>query len=123
MDHFNKATKPLYKAELASPTTLRAVEAFTPLTEFADTLAYYEDTTREAMQTVYLLIDDQTPEDAPIDPALTSAYQALSTAAQMLFEARIHMYRYVNVLTNAQRAAAAVEDLPASVQSTDADDK
>ena len=67
---------------------------------------YIKGQAEETAQTVYLLIDDTTPDGANVEPMLASAYQALTRAAQLLFEAQTHLYRYVNRLENERQYQA-----------------
>lgn len=101
--------RPITKAELTTAHKLKhgIADRFKPITSLAGTVAYHESNAREAAQTVYLLIDDTTPEGADVDPMLANAYQALTRAAQLLFEAQTHLYRYVNRLENERLAEEA----------------
>lgn len=94
--------KPITKAELATVHTLKhgIGDNFKHITAIASTISYHESNTREAAQNVYLLIDDHTPDGADVEPMLAQAYQSLTKAAQLLFEAQTHILRYVNRLEN-----------------------
>lgn len=87
---------PVFKEELATTHAIKMSKRNEPITKLAGTIAYHGSNVKEQAQTVYLLIDDITPDGAEVDPMLASTYQALTKAAQMLFEAETHLYRYAN---------------------------
>lgn len=74
------------------------------ITALAVDIGYNRDFIEKNAQTVYLIIDDTAPNPADIDPVLAQAYQALTRAAQLLFEAQTHLYRYATKLENAHQA-------------------
>lgn len=86
------------KSELTTPHTLDASAKHKPLTSLADSIEWRRKDITNSATTVYLLIDDVTPANEQVDPILAQAYQALTKAAQLLFEARTHIYRYANKL-------------------------
>lgn len=98
--------KRITKADLATTHKLRhnTDNRYDGITGLAGTIGYHESNAREDAQTVYLLIDDTTPDGADVPPELAQAYQALTRAAQLLFEAQTHLYRHVNRL-EAERIA------------------
>jgi len=86
------------KAELTTPQALNSDQKHAPLTNLATNVRYAEGSIKDYATTVYMLIDDTTPPDGMADPMLAQAYQSLTKAAQLLFEARTHIYRYANKL-------------------------
>ena len=92
--------KPITKADLATVHKLRfeTDNQYDGITALAGTCNYIRGQAEETAQTVYLLIDDTTPDGADVDPMLADAYRALTRAAQLLFEAQTHLYRHVNKL-------------------------
>lgn len=101
--------RPITKAALATTHKLRheTDHRYDGITSIAGTITYNGGNLREAAQTIYLLIDDQTPDGADVDPMLAQAYQALTRAVQLAFEAETHLYRYINRLENERRAEEA----------------
>lgn len=102
--------RPILKEQLTTPDTLKLSNATSGIVSLAKSINYRRDNVSEHAQTVYMLLDDATPQGEEIDPMLGQAYQALTRAAQLLFEAETHLYRYVNKLENQQRQAAAMRE-------------
>lgn len=99
------------KETLATAHTIKhqTGERYKAITGLAGTIGYHESNVREQAQAVYMLIDDTTPDDGEVDTMLASAYQALTRAAQLLFEAQTHILRYVNRLENERLAEEALQ--------------
>lgn len=93
----------MLKSELATPHTIKMRDRNKPLTNLASTIEYHHDDIANQAMTVYLLIDDVTAANEQVDPILAQAYQALTKAAQLLFEARTHVFRYANKLTTLEQ--------------------
>lgn len=95
-DDVPQRPQPIIKEKLTTVHKVKMSSQFKPITDLATSVHYCEHLARENAQNVYLLIDDTTPPKAEIDPMLGQAYQALTRAAQLLFEAETHLYRYAN---------------------------
>ena len=92
--------RPITKEELTTAHHVKMNNNFKPLTGLAGTMNYVRGQAEELAQTIYLHIDDTTDDGADVEPALADTYRALTRAAQLLFEAQTHMYRYINRLEN-----------------------
>lgn len=92
--------RPITKAELTTAHHVKMNANHKPITALASTINYIRGQAEEAAQTVYILIDDTTPDGADVPAQLADAYRALARAQQLLFEAQTHMLRFVNVLEN-----------------------
>lgn len=88
----------LRKSELTTPHTVGQSNAGKPLMQLASSIEYRRGNVIDDAATIYLLIDEVTPANDAVDPILTQAYLALTKAAQLLQEARMHVYRYANRL-------------------------
>lgn len=91
---------PVLKPELTTPHAIKMEKRNEPITKLAGTIHYHQSNVTEQAQTIYLLIDDITPDGGEVDPMLAATYQALVKAGQLLFEAETHLYRYANRLEN-----------------------
>lgn len=92
--------RPILKEQLTTAHILKMNDNFKSITSLATSITYCQHLAREHAQTVYVLIDDATPQGEEIDPMLGQSYQALTRAAQLLFEAETHLYRFANKLEN-----------------------
>jgi len=94
--------KRITKAELTTAHEIKLTGdiAYKPFISLAGTTSYHRGQVEELAQTIYLHIDDTTDDGADVEPALADTYRALTRAAQLLFEAQTHMYRYINRLEN-----------------------
>lgn len=98
--------RPITKAELTTAHTIKMNGNFKHITSLASTVNYVRGQTEEAAQTVYILIDDTTPDGDEVPAELAQAYQALARAQQLLFEAQTHLLRHVNRLENERQYQA-----------------